>query len=798
MRFAIGPCAQPVDYLFTVMAAAALLFPPALRATVLTTRDGTLRVETQSSGAQAQMEVLLRSGTAWQPVLGASSSSVRVTTEDNATSCTTYSARIDVTAKDVLVLSGKCSVGSYTQRIHATDESGVLAVVTVVTLSDQAPTLRSIEDRYSFLPPRRASDDPAGPLDFIWSQNIKNEADGVIPTGAFKSPAVMLQQGRAFAALLPKLSDRQGEPLALDLDVTSDALPWLAYGEIPSQGYGHNYFRRAPLGGTPSAQLAVQPKIVAHTVQYAYEIVVSTAAERQGYRRVVHRLWQTRGRPALLNSPDLQRNVIRPDLSSFETWRADAWDDYAPHVYHAFNCDGRTCGTLSSNRNPYGDWTHRTPDAWFNAWFETLRTAYGWYLHGRAIQDPETMRKAESVLTLAESAPQKQGAFPSIYLLQSRQWIRDDGWAGYAEDYHAFDMSWTAYWMLRWVEDLTPSRRQEVLHYITPYADFLLREQLPNGVIPSWYGTDLKPRAEFRDFNAETGASALFLAALGRATGDARYIAASSRALDFITREVLPRQRWFDFETYLSCARKDYGFYDKWTAQFPQNNLAEMQTAQAFLELYRTNHSPATLATGLQVLDYFLLTQQVWNNPSFTPLLVGGFTTQNTDAEWSDARQGQAATLLFDYYRETGEFEYLERAVAAARSTFSVAPWENWAHDGVHDRQGALTGFHWGTGSAMTSVEMMTPMLGDGLIDVAHARAVGFDECTLRDVFVMDGRIAFRLESRDADRSFHLRFIGANPKQTYRVAWNGGPDRSVRGSVLLQDGLTVMAADRSR
>ncbi len=118
-----------------------------------------------------------------------------------------------------------------------------------------------------------------------------------------------------------------------------------------------------------------------------------------------------------------------------------------------------------------------------------------------------------------------------------------------------------------------------------------------------------------------------------------------------------------------------------------------MQTVQAVLALYTVTHEQRYLDLGSQMLDYLLLTQQVWNTPQFTPMLLGGFTTQNTDAEWSDARQAYMATLLADFYRATGSFEYLERSVAAARSTFAVAPWENWAHTGYIDEPGALTGF---------------------------------------------------------------------------------------------------------
>jgi hypothetical protein len=100
------------------------------------------------------------------------------------------------------------------------------------------------------------------------------------------------------------------------------------------------------------------------------------------------------------------------------------------------------------------------------------------------------------------------------------------------------------------------------------------------------------------------------------------------------------------------------------------------------LAIYRATQKTEYLKSGTQMVDYLLLTQQVWNNPMFTPKLLGGFTTQNTDQKWSDARQSYAATLLAEYYEATGRFEYLERAIAAARATFAVAPWENWAHTG--------------------------------------------------------------------------------------------------------------------
>jgi len=671
----------------------------------------------------------------------------------------------------------------FKQRLTESANDDVLDVETRFK-ADEGVVLTSVEDRYDFLPKRHAVvDNNTGPLDFVWSQNIKSEAADLIASTEFKSPVVMMQQGESFAGLLARPDEHHVETRAFDLDVTSGDTPWMSFGAVPSEPHGHSYFRRSA-----TAELGQ----IAHTVEFHYEMLLSRQAPRLGYRRAVRLLWATLGHPELLRSQEEQRNVLRPELRSFEEWRTEAWSAETREVYRSWPCGFLQCGTLESMRNVRGNWQNASSDAWFNPWFQTLRTAYGWYLHGKATNDISMQRKAETVLNLALSSPRKSGAFSTIYLVPIRTWIASDGWAGYEDSYSAFAMSWTAYWMLRWAEDLIPARKQEIVAFARSYGDFLLREQKPSGVIPSWYReTTMEPRPEFADFNAETAPSALFLSALASATGDSRYREAAEKAMHFIGREVVPRQRWFDFETFLSCARKPYDFFDPWTAQFPQNNLAELQAPEAMLSLFQQTGRRDYLDRGVEMLDYVLLTQQVWNNPQFTPLVLGGFTTQNTDAEWSDARQAYAATVLLDYYRATGAVEYLERAVAAARSTFAVAPWENWAHTGFLDEPGALTGFHWGTGSAMTSVEIMQPALGDALIDASAAQGVGFDECTVTDVAITGESISFDLQSSDTRRTFLVRFRGLRPAQRYQVRWNGPSSVSRTGQELMSEGLRV-------
>ncbi len=739
-----------------------------------------VQVEFVRHDRSAEETIRIKDGSEWRPALSAAGSVTHVRAGDPATfqTCTIQSSeRMPVPAR--LVLRWDCGVGSLERTLALNEEPDVILVSVRFTPKPGA-SIHSVEDRYDFAPERRSTDTfTEGPLDFVWSQNLKREPGDLVPYWSFKSPAVMLQQGKRFAALMPVLGDQMKVPVALDLNVTSEQKPWLSFGAVPSEPHDHSYFRRAA-----NATLSSD----ANVIEYSYAILASSQPERLGYRRVVRRLWQTLGHPRLQQSAGLQRNARRPELVLFDDWRKEAWYRYAGEVYRDVDCAPKSCGTLVSNRNYLGQWDKPEEDAWFNSWFQTLRTAYGWYLYGRRMKDREIQRKAEGVLTLALSSPQQRGAFSTIYLVREKKWAREDGWAGFPDDYHAFCMSWTAYWMLQWAKDLTPSRKDEILAFARPYGDFLVKHQLPSGVIPSWYDSTLTPREEFRNRNAETAGSALFLLELGAITGNPGYIQAGTRAMEFITEEVLPRQLWWDFETFLSCARKPFNFCDPLTAQYPQNNLSTMQAAMAYLKLYHVTHDEKWRELGVQVLDYLLLTQQVWNPPGFDPKLTGGFTTQNTDAEWSDARQGYGAALLWDYYQETGELEYLERAIAAARSTFSVAPWENWAHTGYRNKPGAMTGFHWGTGSAMTSVEIMSPVLGDAFVNVSRKHGAGFNAVSVTDLRVDGSTISFDLKGVPELHTALVKFAGIDPQSTYRIVCNRSEPITVSGKDLQQEG----------
>jgi rhamnogalacturonyl hydrolase YesR len=781
-----------VAYLWGLLVVSCLAAPVALGAEPVVLNGDTVRITISAEGTTYRELVEIRDGSVWAAALDTQESVTQVRVAGKTLGCTSLGA--SVVGKGI-VTRGECSNGTFERELQLSPSEDKIAVKVRFTPHAGA-TVSSVEDRMSFAPKRHKFDTPfQGPLDFVWSQDIKASQDDLVAHWAFKSPTVIFQQAHVLAAIVPRVDLLSADglrkaPPALDLDVTSGEHAWFSYGVVPSKPTGHSYFLR-----DNDAALDV----FAGPIEYQYWILASAQPEFLGYRKVSQFLWEQFGSPALKQSMDLQRNVRRPELLLFDDWRSEAWTRYANEKYWEKDCGGARCGGLTSNRNPWGVWDEAPKDdAWFNSWFQNLRTAYGWYLYAQRTNNPEMMRQAEQVLNLALSSPRHNGAFSIIYLHDTDTWFRDDGWAGFVDDYHTFCMSWTGYWMLRWAEDLVPARKAEILAFLRPYADLLLNVQQASGCIPSWLDENLKPRGEFRDFNAETAGSALFLAQFSEAGGDAKYLSAAIRAQDFITTDVLPRQRWFDFETFLSCARKPMAFYDNWTAQYPQNNLSQIQAAQAYFEIYRLTGQEQYLEKGAQIVDYLLLTQQVWNHPLLSPKVLGGTTTQNTDAEWSDARQCYVASLLLDYYKATGRMDYLERAVAAARSGFAVAPWENWAHTGYIDEEGSLTGFHWGTGSEMASVEMMSGFLGDVFVNVERRQGVGFNACTVDDLQISGTTIAIALraeqppkQSPQPDRRLLVRFAGIDRNANYKIIVNGGQPESVDGEELQSQGLWI-------
>eukprot|EP00026_Physarum_polycephalum_P003229 Phypoly_transcript_03239.p1 GENE.Phypoly_transcript_03239~~Phypoly_transcript_03239.p1 ORF type:complete len:806 (+),score=96.31 Phypoly_transcript_03239:196-2418(+) len=649
--------------------------------------------------------------------------------------------------------SGTTSFATLTRTIMLLpnmENLGAIYVSHTLATSINVP-LVSVDDWYSFT---------GFPVDFAYSANIKHQDTDLTPHWEFKSPVVMLQSGNLFSAIIPDIDTLDAQSIQNfppNLDLRNDGQSFAAFSFATTQSTltFHSLYSR---DGNTMAWGASTPI----TTNY-YLLISSTSVPKLGYAQVTPTLWNLFGHPRLLAGTNIQSGHFNTSLQRFDQWRDDTWHRFAQEVYFQFPCGNETCGSMTSYRNQFAEGFGTNQDGWFNSWFQNLRTAYGMYIAAQRAQDSALAQQAVQVLNLALHAPPQNGTgpFPSIFWLGtdgSLNWVLDSGWAGLCrslpnppadcmEYYHTFDMSWTAYWLLRWLEFVNDPR---ILPMVTGYADFLLQVQQPNGGIPSWFESNsLRPAEQFLLVNAEVAGSGLFLAELYATTGNKNYLNAAIKAAEYLETYIIPTRMWFDFETFFSCSQKPIGFYDGFTNQYPENNLGKLQTTMLYYKLYNVTSNSTYLDTGSSVLDYTLLAQQVWSHPLLSPNLLGGFTTQNTDNEWSDARQGYAAAILLDYYRATWRLEYLERGVAALRSSFAVAPYENWAHTGGSqgDVQGALTGIHWCQGSGMTSIEMNNEWLQDAYVNLKMQHAVGVNGCTLSDLQVASSAVSFNIAS---------------------------------------------------
>ena len=659
-------------------------------------------------------------------------------------------------------------------------------VIKTITMEDGKPYIQyEIQDRiggvaelsylmstYSYVPEGRLYREYA-PIDFVWTPQLRPDSSDVIGDHTFRSPALILQKGMLCAAMIPdveRIQPWRSMKTSADLEVVQAESPMMSYGAMNWATRSHVFYTHAD---------AMTTLLENTSVSYGYYLYLNAAAiPREGFRDVVRFQWENTGRMNFLKNEG-------PQSEPFSSYIRKAWKDYLPAIALDTVYQGKPMTLLRQQRLA---WSNGLPpaadnDTWFNVWFNALRSAYGMYLYGQQINDVMLTGRAEGVLNLALSAPQRNGIAPSIFYFDSTggHWVNDHGWGGIngGKNYAMFHNAWTNYWLLRW-SDLVPRRRDEILSRAGAFAAFLVSQMRPSGVVPSWYDPEtVEPVEVFRDENAETAGAALFLAEFATRTRQLQYGEAAEKAMDYIRRQIVPDRKWFDFETFFSCSRKPVGFFDRFTQQHPQNTLSIHQAAEACLALYRLTGKGEYRELGVTLIDYLCLYQQVWSPQWLSRNLFGGFGVQNTDGEWSDSRQGYFAVTLMDYYDLTGEREYFERGVAALRAMFSLfespsspRTAENYAHSAT-DRPGGVTGFHWGTGSSVVSIHLLRQRYGDVFVDVKNGWGCGIDGCRVPDVAAAADTIS--LEIRDvvsSHRKVLTRFVNLNCP-AYSVLVNG-------------------------
>ncbi|NOR15626.1 MAG: hypothetical protein GQ544_07980, partial [Candidatus Aminicenantes bacterium] len=539
----------------------------------------------------------------------------------------------------------------------------------------------------------------------------------------------------------------------MDLDAESNTL---SLGMSESEVQRGLFFARKPGAAYPAGRIEI-----------GFYIFISSEVLdlNNPWRKPLAFLWDRWGRDLFEAG-----HPLGPDLSSYidhtYTWAFDTW---GKSVWQEFEWQGIKVGApvfivnVTQSPNYPGEINEREfRSIWNQAWFSSLRSASGLYRYARRIKDQALLEKALLTKELALSAPRNQGFFDTVIAtemervdIKGEKFNRSKGWKtafwGNSDrnpvnrppgkprirdvmlaPYHVLDMSWTALLMLRWYEELEEDSR--LLAFAESYAKTLLSLQDARGYFPAWLDkTNLQPLG-ILDRSPESSMSVTFLLKLCEITGNSAYKDAALKALNAVIRDIIPVGRWEDFETYWSSS--SYGsdhLIGKKIARnnmYKQCNFSIFWTAEALYEAFCSTQEREYLVLGQRVLDELLMTQASWQPPYMYVNVLGGFGVMNADGEWLDSRESLFAELIIQYGIELEQEEYIQRGLAALRSSFvmmycpenpkTMLQWEkkhsffgpedygftmeNYGHGGVTSREGegmgVFTIYDWGNGAA--------------------------------------------------------------------------------------------------
>ena len=574
----------------------------------------------------------------------------------------------------------------------------------------------------------------------VWKPHLSPLEGMVVGDKAFRSPAIVFEDELTMAALVPDLASIAGGrdvPHVMDYTVQDRRL---TYGLCEYEETGHVYYELKPREVERSEPLRFRFYLV------EWE---KTAGQRKRDLRAVERfLWQRFGRgnmpiaavpnvvrpgaegqcgsesakedepagtggaesagvrqgsPVLAEFPDASLlRSLEPYADYAYGWALDRWKDVAWQQFRM--PDGTEVGgvvfIVCARQKPglgrEEEW--REPKSlWNQAWFCSLRSAYGYALRGKERGRADWTEKAGLALNFALSAPQTDGLFPGYYQAgedgcwESGRWYMSGPRrpAGHEEHVHLLDASWTCWWLLKWYRDIRADER--ILPFVMRYAERLLKLQRDDGGFPAWVRADGSGTSPFLTESPETSAHVMLLGLLNRLRPDKRYAASALRAARFVAESIMPEGRWEDFETYWSCSKqwegKQFGEKDARSGLYNQCNFGIYWTAEAMKEAYALSGDAEWLDLGEQALAEASLYQQIWQAPFFPVPTVGGFGVMTSDDEWNDARQSLFALTYLDYYRMTGDESYRARAEWALRASFYMmyCP-ENAAAKAIYER----------------------------------------------------------------------------------------------------------------
>eukprot|EP00658_Telonema_sp_P-2_P048939 TRINITY_DN3721_c0_g3_i2.p1 TRINITY_DN3721_c0_g3~~TRINITY_DN3721_c0_g3_i2.p1 ORF type:complete len:759 (-),score=111.50 TRINITY_DN3721_c0_g3_i2:179-2455(-) len=618
-------------------------------------------------------------------------------------------------------------------------------------------------------------------------------------------------------------------PSAADVEL-SGTLPVLSFGLMDYVTEQHVYFRH-PNDGSMQRTLLSAPGGDCVRLRYGYQLRLQAdgaADERLMYQQAATSLWrQSSIGSDLLSHPKPQMSpmvaIANRSYAAAVAFRPHTGFD-TEGAFVEFELGGQQVGGLRSMQGAPGSIVYSRI---FNSpWWNTAHMALGMYAwsqtqyaggsakgeaNSQADRDPLDLRRRALLMvnfTLASPrAPDGQGLWSTnCYFNESTRSC--SVWAGALHEipdsvpydrhilpnpiwrpvhsswFDAAGCSKTAALLLRFLDQADPIDRSQlaprVLQFVTKYADWLLSEIGMDGSIAAWFkmadgasdGTVAVP-VEWLRFNSHGGVHAWFLAELYRHTNTGAYLDAARSLGEFLLREILPQQRWADFETFYSCSEKPEASYDARSGQWPRNTLSMIWAVDGLVSLHeldKGNGSSDWLGAAERVSDYMSLYQAVWSPETLgspaSAYVFGGFTSQNSDSEWLDARQSNAAEALLRVGLQAGRVDLLERGAAALRAGFALVTDQRGVMNGVFpvqnlppsagrpfvpaglepeniDHEGipqlpARSGPDWGEVGALSAAGTFLKELGGVYIDIARNMSVGVDGVAVASVVFDD------------------------------------------------------------
>ncbi|WP_188454904.1 hypothetical protein [Virgibacillus oceani] len=568
----------------------------------------------------------------------------------------------------------------------------------------------------------------------VWKPHLSPEEDMVVGDFVFRSPAIIFEKADSMFALIPDidfLNEQRTAPHVMDYVDTERKL---FYGLGHYEKTKHVYHR------------SVHKSIFLESGQTLFRFYLAEWKQTEGKRDftpVVTFLWERFGKRKMAGNTsslkDLEIYAKHAYDWAFNRWENVVWQEFEHNQKAVGGCVFIVRAAQSPGRGEENNWRERK-SLWNQAWFSSLRSAYGYRLWGDKWNNPDMIRRAELAKNFALAAPQTNGLFPSVYWANAEQgwengnWGHSDRRPEHHEEYgHLLDMSWTCLWMLKWYRDI--EQNDDLLAYSKKYAERLLKLQHANGSFPAWvHEVTGKPSPYLFD-SPETSMHVWLLSRLYSITEDDRFLEAAERGMEFVMKHIIPHGRWEDFELYWSCSRswdgKKYGEKDKRSGLYNQCNFSIYWTAEALKELYAVTKEEEYLLEGEKVLAELSLYQAIWEPHYLGVPTLGGFGVMTSDDEWNDARHSLFALTYLDYFNLTGKEEYHCRGIWAMRASFYLMycpenplikeryektfphfgerdygfEMEN-SHHGENDEfhTGEFTIFDWGNGSAASSL----------------------------------------------------------------------------------------------